>query len=96
MPFGRWLWGIVRPLRLEHPGAIYHVAARGNERRAVFHNNGDRERVMLVEELVACYLLRLSSPVAVQGVLFENSSVLPFRWFQWGSAAARRWGKPDL
>ena len=32
-----------RPLRLEFPGAIYHVTARGNARNAIFLDNEDRE-----------------------------------------------------
>jgi putative transposase len=31
-----------RPLRLEFPGAVYHVIARGNERRAIFRDDFDR------------------------------------------------------
>ena len=31
-------------LRLEFPGAIYHVTARGNERRALVRDDGDRRR----------------------------------------------------
>jgi REP element-mobilizing transposase RayT len=34
---------MVRPLRIEFPGALYHVIARGNERRAVFRDDADRE-----------------------------------------------------
>ena len=34
---------MARPLRLEYPGAIYHVVVRGNERRAVFRVDADRE-----------------------------------------------------
>src|SRR6266496_1564617 len=34
---------MARPLRLEYPGAVYHVIARGNERRAVFWEDRDRE-----------------------------------------------------
>ena len=34
---------MARPLRLEYPGAVYHVIARGNERRAVFREDRDRE-----------------------------------------------------
>ncbi len=34
---------MARPLRLEYPGAVYHVIARGNERRAVFREDTDRE-----------------------------------------------------
>jgi putative transposase len=35
---------MARPLRLEYPGAIYHVTARGNERRAIFRSDTDRRR----------------------------------------------------
>jgi REP element-mobilizing transposase RayT len=32
-----------RQLRLEYPGAIYHVTNRGNQRNKIFRNDGDRE-----------------------------------------------------
>jgi REP element-mobilizing transposase RayT len=32
-----------RPLRLEYPGAVYHITCRGNERRAIFRDTHDRE-----------------------------------------------------
>ena len=28
---------MARPLRIEYPGAVYHVINRGNDRRRVFH-----------------------------------------------------------
>ena len=34
---------MARPLRIEYPGAVYHVTARGNARMPVFENNADRE-----------------------------------------------------
>ena len=34
---------MARPLRLEYPGAVYHVVVRGNERRAVFRDDADRK-----------------------------------------------------
>jgi REP element-mobilizing transposase RayT len=33
-----------RPLRLEYPGALWHVTSRGNERKAVFNDDEDRTR----------------------------------------------------
>jgi len=33
---------MARPLRIEFAGALYHVTARGNERRAIFFNDADR------------------------------------------------------
>lgn len=32
-----------RPLRLEYPGALWHVTSRGNERREIFRDDADRE-----------------------------------------------------
>jgi len=37
---------LARPLRIEFPNAFYHVTSRGNERKTVFRNNGDRERFL--------------------------------------------------
>ena len=34
---------MARPLRVEYPGALYHITARGNERRAIFSDDRDRE-----------------------------------------------------
>jgi putative transposase len=34
---------MARPLRIEFPGALYHVTSRGNERRPIFRANRDRE-----------------------------------------------------
>ena len=31
-----------RPLRIEFPGAIHHVTARGDRQQTIFHNDGDR------------------------------------------------------
>jgi REP element-mobilizing transposase RayT len=37
---------VSRPLRIEYPGAFYHVTSRGNERKLVFQNTRDRERYL--------------------------------------------------
>jgi len=36
---------MARPLRIEYSGAIYHVTCRGNERKDIFRDNGDRKRL---------------------------------------------------
>ena len=54
-----------RPLRIEYPGAWYHITSRGNERRDIFRDNKDRKRFLQVlEESIArfrvevhCYVL---------------------------------------
>ena len=35
-----------RPLRIEYPGAAYHVMARGNQGRAIFEDDKDRQRFL--------------------------------------------------
>src|SRR5712692_10477431 len=37
---------MARPPRLEFAGAVYHVVVRGNERRAIFRDDGDREQYL--------------------------------------------------
>lgn len=33
---------MARPLRIEYPGAVYHITGRGNERQSVFLDDADR------------------------------------------------------
>lgn len=37
---------MARPLRLQYPGAFYHITSRGNEGRAIFKTNRDREKFL--------------------------------------------------
>ncbi|MDH5670127.1 MAG: transposase, partial [Nitrospira sp.] len=37
---------MARPLRLEYPGALYHVTARGNARQNIFLDAADRQRFL--------------------------------------------------
>lgn len=51
---------MARPQRIEYEGAVYHVTARGNERRAIFEDDADRERFLrVVGESVASFETRL-------------------------------------
>jgi hypothetical protein len=34
---------MARPLRIEYPGAIYHVLSRGDRREAIFRAEADRK-----------------------------------------------------
>lgn len=34
---------MARPLRIEYPGAVYHVTSRGNSRDKIFRDDLDRE-----------------------------------------------------
>ena len=41
---------MARPLRIEYPGAIYHVTSRGDGREAIYLDDGDREEFLSVFE----------------------------------------------
>lgn len=43
---------MARPLRINYPGAIYHVTCRGNEQRAIFRD--DTDRLEFLSRLSAC------------------------------------------
>ena len=34
---------MARPLRIEYPGAVYHITSRGNEKKLIFKDEEDRE-----------------------------------------------------
>jgi putative transposase len=34
---------MARPLRIQYPGAVYHITARGNEKKAIYYGDRDRE-----------------------------------------------------
>ena len=36
---------MARPLRIQYPGAIYHVMSRGNDRQKLFHGDDDYQRM---------------------------------------------------
>lgn len=47
---------MARPLRIEYPGALYHITSRGIDRRDIFKDDNDRERfVRLLQEGVDFY-----------------------------------------
>jgi putative transposase len=51
---------MARPLRVEFPGATYHVMARGNERKAVYRDDQDRRRFLeALAEMVDRFAVRL-------------------------------------
>ena len=39
---------MVRPLRIEYPGAVYHITNRGNDKKAVFKDDQDREAFLTI------------------------------------------------
>jgi REP element-mobilizing transposase RayT len=56
-----------RPLRIDRAGGWYHLTGRGNERRAVFRDDRDREHFCeLLGELVARFRVRLHAYVLME------------------------------
>ena len=39
---------MARPLRLEYPGAVYHLTSRGNARQDIFAGDADREKFLSI------------------------------------------------
>jgi REP element-mobilizing transposase RayT len=39
---------MARPLRIEYPGAVYHVTSRGNARNRIFNDDQDRETFLSI------------------------------------------------
>ena len=39
---------MARPLRIEFPGAIYHVTSRGDRRESIFEDDEDRRTLLAV------------------------------------------------
>ena len=51
---------VARPLRIEYPGAYYHITSRGNERKAIFRDDQDPDKFLeLLGRAVEEFYLRL-------------------------------------
>jgi REP element-mobilizing transposase RayT len=47
---------MARPLRIQYPGALYHVTSRGNARASIYADDGDRRRFLdVLGEVVESY-----------------------------------------
>jgi putative transposase len=45
---------MARPLRIEYPGALYHLTARGNAQISIFEDDADRHAFLdLLAQVVA-------------------------------------------
>jgi len=53
---------MARPLRIEYPGALYHVTNRGNERKPIFKDDIDRQEFLeILARSLAVYSVKLYS-----------------------------------
>jgi len=55
---------VTRPLRIQYPGALYHITCRGNEQRDIFRDDTDREKFLeILSESAFTYSIKLYSYV---------------------------------
>jgi len=55
---------MARPLRIQYPGAVYHVSCRGNEKKDIFKDDGDRQRFLkILTQSLHIYTVKLHSYV---------------------------------
>jgi len=84
-----------RPLRVQFPGAWFHVTARGNERRAIFRGDGDRRHWLeLAAELPARFGLRLHGYVLMANhyhLMLEIGELGLSRAMQWLNLSYTQW-----
>ncbi len=55
---------MARPLRIQYDAAEYYATCRGNERREIFKDDGDRKRfIQILLKSLASYTVKLYSCV---------------------------------
>ncbi len=58
---------MARPLRIEYPGAWYHVTCRGNEQKNIFRDDADREELLeILSANLDLYKIELHAYVLMQ------------------------------
>ncbi|MHB8790478.1 MAG: transposase [Desulfobulbaceae bacterium] len=61
---------MARPLRVQYPGALYHVTSRGNERKAIFKDDADRREFLRI----------LAQSVDTYGVILHSFVLMQNHW----------------
>ena len=59
-----------RPLRVQYPGALYHVTGRGNERKAIFKDDADRREFLHI----------LAQSIDTYGVILHSFVLMKNHW----------------
>ena len=86
---------MARPLRMERPGGWYHVTSRGNERRAIYRQDRDREHFcQLLGEMTTRFGLRVHAYVLMGNhyhLLVELIEAKLSRAIQWLNVSYSVW-----
>jgi putative transposase len=90
-----WRGGMTRFTRIELKDGWYHVTARGNERRAIFRTDRDREHfLVLLEEMVRRFGVRLHAYVLMDNhyhLVVETPEANLSRAMQWLGVSYTTW-----
>jgi len=80
---------MARPLRIEYDGALYHVTSRGNDRKPIFKDDGDRELLLRTLARVNERLHWICHAYCLMGNHYhllietpEGNLVAGMKWFQ--------------
>ena len=57
---------MARQLRIQYPGAVYHITCRGNARQDIYMDNKDREEFL---EILKIYGIKIYSYVLLRELL---------------------------
>jgi putative transposase len=58
---------MARPLRIQYPGAVYHVTVRGNERKEIFRGDEDRQNFLKILSIsLRIYYVKFSAYVLME------------------------------
>ncbi len=67
---------MVRPLRIEFAGALYHVTARGNAREDIYRDDVDRQQFLMLLRNTVNQMGCITMAQTVRGNLFFYAAVL--------------------
>ena len=86
---------MTRPIRIEQAGGWYHITARGNERKAIYRDERDRQHFCdLLAEMVSRYRTRLHCFVLMDNhyhLLLELTEANLSRAVQWLNVSYSLW-----
>ena len=72
-----------RPLRVEYPGALYHVTSRGNEKKDIFLDDRDRREFLgILQEYHDRYGILIHLGIS-QAVLYLSDLFVVQHCLQW-------------
>jgi REP element-mobilizing transposase RayT len=58
---------MARPLRIQYPGAVYHVTCRGNEKKNIFRDDTDRNRMLqILQQSINIYKAKIYAYVLMK------------------------------